>query len=811
MRRDVAWTALISAVLALTLLAARRAGAEEYTIDVKDPLVRIRAEFDLFLNGAPAGTALVVLERGDALVLPEDLERAGLKAPGGRRVTIDDRALLSLRSLEPGVRFVVDERALAVRITADPALLGRHTLDLRPQARPREVEQRFDRSAFLDYAADSDLAGGIGLAFQGGGRVGRWLALTDVSRSIADGRWLRGTTAAIRDDVPSLQRWTVGDTVASTGTLGGGVAVAGITFARELSLDPYLVRAPFPATSALVGAPSTLEVYVNGAMVRQQPLAPGYWTLANLPATSGQSFVHTVVRDAFGHEQSIDNRFYFSSGLLAPGYSDYAVTAGLRRRTFGEDWFDYGGPAASARYRWGASDWLTPDLRAEASSDVVSGGGGATMGSRFGELLLEGAASAAGGRGGGAALVGWSWTSQPLSTALRLAGQTDRYAHLALPPEADRPVLDARASFDLTVARRVGLGLDLRGGRFRDLGDFAAGGVRASVQLGGVMLTVSGDYGNDVGGRTGVQAYAVLSWRQGVHSGDASVTRDRDGRVVESASAGRPLARDSNVGYRVHASGDDRDRAVDGSLQGQSSFGRAELRAASADGVTTWRAHAEGGLVYVDGGAYLSRPTADGFALVDAGGIPGVGVTVENVLAGRTGANGKLLVTELQPYYASRLALLDRDVPAEYEPGRTAGWFAPPLRGGAIARFDVRRISALAGQLAVQVRGKDARPANGELSVIVDGDLRTSPITDEGRFFLERMPPGKHVLQAVWGGGSCRAVVTLPERAPPVFDAGELRCILDALDPAGRLPSLRDPGYGAVPPDGETGAGSGGR
>jgi hypothetical protein len=39
---------------------------------------------------------------------------------------------------------------------------------------------------------------------------------------------------------------------------------------------------------------------------------------------------------------------------------------------------------------------------------------------------------------------------------------------------------------------------------------------------------------------------------------------------------------------------------------------------------------------------------------------------------------------------------------------------------------------------------------------------------------------------------------------------GEVRCVLDTLDPSGRVPSLRDPGYGSVPVEPDTGAGGGG-
>jgi outer membrane usher protein len=187
-------------------------------------------------------------------------------------------------------------------------------------------------------------------------------------------------------------------------------------------------------------------------------------------------------------------------------------------------------------------------------------------------------------------------------------------------------------------------------------------------------------------------------------------------------------------------------------------------------------------------------------------------VTLENNEVGRTGADGKLMVTGLQPYYATRLALRDRDVPLEYDAGKTQRLIGAPLRGGAIVVFDLKRISAITGQLGVMMDGELQRPGNGELSVIVEGELRTSPVTPDGRFFLERIPPGKHVMQAVWRLGSCRASVTLPRGAPVIFDVGEVRCYLDTLDPEGKIPKLDDPAYAdrPLPDEGTVGAGGGG-
>jgi outer membrane usher protein len=800
----------LRALLTLALLAAGRAGGAEPAVERSEPEVRVRAELDLFVNGAPDGASLVILQEGDALIAPADLARAGIAVRGGTRVTVDDRELVSLRSLAPDLTYEVDDRALALRLTAAPELLGRHALDLRPTQRPLDGEQRFDPSAFLNYAVQSDLDRNHTLAFEAGGRLGSWLATTAVTRDPAD-TWIRGMTAAVHDDLERVERLTLGDSLDQSGTLGGTVLLGGVSFGREFSLDPYLIHAPSPSTSAILTSPSTLEVYVNGAMVRQQALAPGAWDLANIPAVSGQNLVRTVVRDAFGRERVMDGRFYFSSALLTPGLADYGVAAGFQRERFGVESFQYGGPAALAHYRYGATDWLTPGVRLEGSSDVVSGGASATVGTTYGELQGDASASSWHGDPGAAGQLAWRWLSRDWSAALRLTLQSDRYANVSLEPRFDRTLVDADAVVGATVTRKVGLALELRSGRYRDLGTFGSAGLRASVTLGGGWsLSASADYGKAATEALGLQTLVYLVWSSGRNAADASLSRDREGRTSEAVSASRPLPRAEGFGYRVHASrADHAPSEVDGVVQAQASFGRAELRATrDSTGTNTYQATAAGALVYIDRRVYLSRATDGSYALVSTAGIPNVGVTVENTLVGRTGPDGRILVTDLEPYYATRLGFLERDLPDEIDPGPSAKLVAPPLRGGAIVSFDLKRIAAVAGQLVVRLGGSDQHPANGDLTVIVDGELRTSPITEDGRFFLERMPPGKHVLQAVWRAGSCRAVVTLPSGAPPIFDAGEVRCILDTLDPTGRIPSLRDPGYG-LPPGEETGAGSG--
>jgi hypothetical protein len=113
--------------------------------------------------------------------------------------------------------------------------------------------------------------------------------------------------------------------------------------------------------------------------------------------------------------------------------------------------------------------------------------------------------------------------------------------------------------------------------------------------------------------------------------------------------------------------------------------------------------------------------------------------------------------------------------------------------------FGVKRVSAVTGRLTVRLHGRTETPSNGTVTALVDGDFRSSPVTADGRFFLERMPVGKHVLQATWSKGTCRVPVRLQPGAPPIFDAGELRCIADVLDPEAKLPAPDEPAWAGAP------------
>ena len=106
--------------------------------------------------------------------------------------------------------------------------------------------------------------------------------------------------------------------------------MGGVSFFREFSLDPYFVRNPGLNYSGAVATPSTVDVYVNGQLLRRVPVPPGQFELKDLPVPAGVADTRLVLRDAFGREQEIGSQYYFTSGLLKEGlYEDHERRAQL--------------------------------------------------------------------------------------------------------------------------------------------------------------------------------------------------------------------------------------------------------------------------------------------------------------------------------------------------------------------------------------------------------------------------------------------------------------------------------------------------
>src|SRR2546428_6747638 len=340
------------------------------------PGLEQRAYLELIVNDVSKDTVLVYLRGADtpddALVAVADLENGGLRGLRGNREVRDGREYVSLRSLAPQIEFRFDAQALAIRVVAQPAMLETTAIDLRPVARPTGMVLHRDTSGFMNYSVTADGRG----TFSGSGELaaslGGTLAFSGFS-VLPDHSFVRGLSYLVVDDPSEMRRIQLGDAIGFSSDLGGTAQLSGISVTREFALDPYFVRQPLPRLSGAILSPSTLDVYMNGTLLRHEQIAPGPFEVRNLPVGSGVGQVSYVVRDAFGRTQEFASPYYAASGVLADGISEYGYHLGFRRLGFGQESTHYGSPELLARHRIGIGDRLTVGYRLESALQRTGG------------------------------------------------------------------------------------------------------------------------------------------------------------------------------------------------------------------------------------------------------------------------------------------------------------------------------------------------------------------------------------------------------------------------------------------------------
>jgi outer membrane usher protein len=737
----------------------------------------------------------IVLRGHDALVLASDLEGAGIRVAGAREA-IGGKIYVSLQSLASGgVTYELDERALTLRLSAPTADLGHTIIDLR-QRRPPDVITNDEGSGFLNYTLRlQDLRHPS--AFGEAGATYKNALLYSTVSVASDGHAVRGLSSLSYAVPEHLQRYILGDTLATSGLLGGSLFLGGASLVRDFNLDPYFFRYPSSGLSGAVATPSTVDVYVNGALVHREDIAPGTFDINNLPLPVGAGNTRIVVRDAFGREQVVASPFYFSTGILKPGVSDYGFYAGFRRNNLATESWDYSPPVFLARYRFGLTDLVTPGGRLEGRDGMLSGGPQATMRTPFGDV--EGAAAGSYDTVGGGAAGSLSYTYLRATLSAGALGRafSDRYTNLALPVTQDRP----RGEGDLYAGTSLGprLSLTLRGGvaRYRDAGNWNQVGLLSTIKVhdtANIFLTATRTAADNMS-KPLYELYVTLTVALPDRATASAFYQQEGSQGTGGLDAQRSMGLGPDYGYHVRASlGPTNDFLADG--QAQSAYGRYEASAERVGGHDTTVLSTSGALVTVGGHVFATRPVQQGFGLIEVPGVAGVRGTLNNQEIGRTDSDGNLLVPEMIPYYANRVGIADEDLPMDYRIDETERLLAPPLQGGAVARFDVVHLRTITGSVLMNVGGVDVAPRYGQMLVHVGLDEHASPIGKQGEFYFENLQPGTYPAEIDASVGTCRFDLVVPAGDGPFIDAGRSKCIgrvPPGLRPEGTIEPLGDP------------------
>jgi outer membrane usher protein len=770
-------------VLLVLLALSRVAGAQPVELE--------RAILQLHVNQVDRGEAVVLLRGPDVLVRVADLERIGLRGFAGRRETAAGETYVSLASLAPAVTFELDERALALRLTAAPSLLPATVQDFL-QSRPAGLIYTDDTSAFLNSAVTGIDFERYTWTGEGGLSIRNALLYGTAFRDEL-GVFSRGLTSFTVDDRPRLVRYLLGDRFDSTGPLGGGLLIGGLSVSREFALDPYFVRFPTVGLSGAVLTRSTAEVYVNGQLLRRETLPPGPFELRNLPAPVGSGTAEVILRDAFGRQQVISQPFYFTSTLLRAGIHEWSYDAGFKRDSAVTGLGDYGAWAALARHRVGITDDLSAGGRLELAADLVSGGPLITARLPIGEMELALAGSRADTDAGWAASLAYNYASRLFSVGWALRALSDHYVTTALKAPEDRPRLEATALVGFPITARSTITLQYTHTDFRDARPQERVSGAASVRpTNRASLFVTASHATRPGLKPETTVFTGLTYYLGDRTTATASHEVGRHHQTSALEVQRSLPLGEGLGYRARAVRAEQDLPqVDGrsggstvdyqglaQVQYQSRYGFYEGAYERTGDRNTSTLTAAVGLVAIGGGLHLSRPVQDGFALIDVPGVPGVRGSLNNQEIGRTDSRGQLLVPNLLPYYGNRLGIAPEDVPIDYSIAVTERTVGPPVKGGSVVTFPARRVQAFIGSLVVETEGRTLTPAYGQLTVSVGGETFESPIGRDGEFYLENLPRGRHAAMIEHKDTRCHFTLEAPASPASLVDVGVVRCTL---------------------------------
>lgn len=550
-----------------------------------------------------------------------------------------------------------------------------------------------------------------------------------------------------------------GDLVSAGSQSQRPVRMGGLQLATDTQLRPDLVMMPLPAFSGSVSVPTTIDLVSAGQNVAVGKVEPGEFTVRNIPMQAGRGELSAVLRDSLGREVVQTTRFYVSRDLLAPRRTAYAVNAGFVRRRFGITSNDYGPLAATAYVRRGLSPSVTLEASGEWSAKLINLGARADFTiAKIAKATIEGRLSRDGDAGSGTLFnIGLESIGPRFGVSAGATLPSATYRDVAsrlgdpLPPRQlfvsgfVRVRNNTQIQFDAVRRERRADPILLRKGDRTD-----SLGVSLQTPVGRRMrLYGSTDY-RWVDGRGTAAVAAGLSLNLGGARHAGLSLRRNGSRNSASARYTKDDVREGDISYRLDASLDDGTQRVAAGLGWRGQAARLDGEIEEVGGRFAGRFNARGTLMLAGGTLYARNTSNTGYALVRAGTVGGIPVTLENQLVGRTNRKGRLLVQDIPALTPVKIDVDPDKLPAEALVKATLHTIRVPARTVALVEIDAVRFIPVM-RLVTDATGTPlpagmpvtAYPSGGETLTGFDGMVEINAGAEDTR------------LVAGWPGRTC--------------------------------------------------------
>lgn len=765
--RHRAWRALRSSSLSTCLLALTitpltpiaAAAAMVAAPEAQAGLVAAQPNelyLDVSIDGQPTGLLVSVLQEGTGLRMTvESLRELGLDPA---RFGVADRTDFLLGEID-GMSWRYDSAAQTLALTLADRLRVARVLSART-VRASGAGQA-SRGMLLNYNVFAQSSGGSVASNLDLRYFDPRGSLSSTGAAILRGeergytRYDTTWTHANQDRLTTMQ---LGDTVTPALSWSRALRLGGIEWRRNFELRPDLVTYPVASIAGSAVVPTSVDLFVNNVRQFSSSVPTGPFVVDQVAGLNGAGQATVITRDALGREIATTLPLYVDTRLLARGLTDFAVSLGALRRDYGVHAFRYGGPAAVGSVRHGWTDRLTLEGHAEAGKGQVLVGGG-VLARVPGAGVASGALAASAGRyRGWQATLGYQYVSPRFALDLQSIRASAGFGDLGtlegtpVPRALDRASISTAFGGNSFSINLIGLRTPLVASVAPILDPFGnpLGGLTRTPALGPatsqVTRTVSLAWSRSVGlrGYFSLGAFQDLE-RRAERGITATFSMAFDSRVAVNASAGRQRGEqvaslsmgrapdfDGGLGWAVQTGKTGPQRYDQAQVQYLGAHGRAIVSTQRVGDSRNTSLDVSGAIVAMDGAVLTARNVGRGFALVSSG-VPGLPVLQDNRPIGRTDRNGRLLVPDLQPYAASRIAIDPSSLPSDTRIPHTLLEIVPRQNAGVVARFAIERYAAATLTL---VRADGTVPDVGTLARL-DGSELTAMVGYDGVLFVE--------------------------------------------------------------------------
>lgn len=679
--------AALAAVLLVCLPTLARADAPPQ--DAAENIVLLK------LNGEVVLDSAVVLQSkdGDVWMEHDKWQELDLVLPA------DKTGLLSAKSLGILVEFDGPTQTVDLRVPGEllqSQILGtgmRFQGKTDPQ--PKGVMINYD----LAGTVQQDGTWGLSLGHEARMGLARGTLISAGQLNVSNGEveYVRSLTTWNKDFYKQGVIFQAGDVFSPRSNLASPVNLGGFRIASDRGLRQGEQFFPVPLLGGVAQTTSSAQLQVNGNQLGSYAIQPGPWQLNSYSTRKGTNELAMVIRDEFGREQLITERFYVSPGNLPKGKTEFDVAVGLVRPDIQQD--KYAEPAVSAKVEHGISDSWTLGATVQATEDsknlVVSN---RFILGRYGALSVDLAQSNSPEGKGRAFGAAYDYTAENWSI---------RASHTQYSPNhwmlADATSTGLGLGRDVASISSIGVGFRPKEGSW-NVGanatsiDYADGTHTNRFEGVWRKRKLNDDYAVGLSYDTeSKDKMLYATWR---HSFGPNLSLSTQVKAAPELTAAAQLAGRNKVGGRdlrwnagATYTHDSKDTTAYGNAAMQ--FDKGDLTASAYYQEENSRVDARwNGSIWIgEGGITTQRTTRNSFVLVEVPGQAGVPVSSGGGYENKTNKRGYAMVPDVQPLVEQGISLNTKDLSIEVGIENTTKKVVAPRLGGAKVVFPITSIA----------------------------------------------------------------------------------------------------------------------